>query len=122
MMNLFAATEHMNYAKFTRLYLQFMLELPDSHPWLHKKLSSEGHFFIRRSEKFWAGLWTDLIIEQVLMRSIKSRGGLTRGRGMSESVCMSWVRSMHVCGMMHQAMATITSHVHSTSEQHAELG
>ena len=35
MMNLFAATGHVNYAKSSRLYLQLMLELPTDHPWLH---------------------------------------------------------------------------------------
>ena len=122
MLNLFAATGYINYAKSARLYLQQMLELPMSHPWLHSKLSTEGHFFIRRTDEFWAGLWPDLVIEQVLMRSIKNRGGLTRGRGMSESVCMLWIRSMHCCGMMHQAMASLTNHTHSTSDQHEELG
>ena len=90
-----------------------MVELPKSHHWLYNKLSSEGHHFIRRTNKLWAGLWPDLVIEQVLMRSIKNRGGLTRGRGMSESVIMLWIRSMHNCGDIHQEMSSITRNVHS---------
>ena len=31
----------------------------------------------------WAGLSTDLMIEQVMMRSLKASGGITRGRGMT---------------------------------------
>ena len=81
MINLFAATGHMNYAKSARLYLQFMLNLPEEHPWLHSCFIEEGYHTIRRSDRYWAGLWTDLVIEQVMMRSIKSRGGLTQGRG-----------------------------------------
>ena len=53
--------------------------------WLHQRFV-EGYHSVRRSERLWAGLWTDIVIEQVLMRSLKSRGGLTRGRGMTESV------------------------------------
>jgi len=34
MLNLFAATGHLNYAKCARLYVQMMTELPNSHPWL----------------------------------------------------------------------------------------
>ena len=34
MLNVFAAG-HFNYAKSARLYLQMMLELPSSHPWLY---------------------------------------------------------------------------------------
>ena len=32
---------------------------------------------VRRSDRLWAGLSTDLVIEQVLMRSMKTSGGLT---------------------------------------------
>ena len=79
MMNLFAATRHHNYTKSTRIYLQLMCDLPEKHPWLQQKFSEEGLFVVRRSDRFWAGLWPDLTIEQVMMRAIKSRGGLTRG-------------------------------------------
>jgi len=82
MLNLFAATGHLNYA----LYLQLMRELPTDHPWLYHCFAEQGFHTVRRSNRFWAGLWTDLIIEQVMMRSIKSRGGLTRGRGVTETV------------------------------------
>ena len=44
-----------------------------------------GYHSVRRSDRYWAGLWLDLIIEQAMMRSIKSRGGLTRGRSFTKS-------------------------------------
>ena len=65
MLNLFAATDHMNHAKSARLYLQSMMDLPAKHPWLFQRLSVDGYYFIRRSDRFWAGLWPDLVIEQV---------------------------------------------------------
>ena len=80
MLNLFAATGHINYAKSARLYLQLMLELPTNHPWLYNCFAEQGFHTVRRSNRFWAGIWTDLTIEQVMMTSLKSRGGLTRGR------------------------------------------
>ena len=43
-----------------------------------------GFHVIRRSDRYWAGLSSDLVIEQVLIRSLKTTGGLTHGRGMSE--------------------------------------
>lgn len=86
MLNLFAATGHINYAKSARLYLQQMQQLPTEHPWLYHCFSEQGFHTVRRSSRYWAELWTDLIIEQVMMRSIKSRGGLTRGRGVTENV------------------------------------
>ena len=64
---------------------------------------------------------TDFVIEQVMMRSIKSRGGLTRGRGMTESVRLQWVCSLHKCAAVHDAMTTTTNLKHMTSDQHIEL-
>ena len=55
------------------------------------------------------------------MRAIKSRGGLTRGRGMSEAVRLLWVHSSHKCAEIHKAMTDITNHKHKTSEQHVDL-
>ena len=50
MINLFAATGHMNYAKSARLYLQKMLDLPNQHPWLHRCFTEEGYHTVRRSD------------------------------------------------------------------------
>ena len=44
------------------------------------KFVSEGYFTIRRSESLWSGLWSDMTIEQWLMRALTC-DGLTRGRG-----------------------------------------
>ena len=51
MINLFAATGHMNYAKSARLYLQFMLNLPEEHPWLHSCFIEKGCHTIRRRDR-----------------------------------------------------------------------
>ena len=50
---------------------------------VHRKFEAGVHV-VRRSNPLWAGLSTDLVIEQVLKRSLKTSGGLTRGRGMTE--------------------------------------
>ena len=57
-----------------------------------------------------------------MMRSIKSRGGLTRARGFTDSVRLMWVHSAHVCGEVHNAMTILTGLQHQTSEQHIKLG
>lgn len=56
------------------------------------------------------------------MRSLKSRGGITRGRGVKESVRTIWTNSMHQCASVHLAMSALTGQHHKTSEQHIELG
>ena len=99
-----------------------MHKLPTKHPWLYKKITEEGYHTVRRSGHLWARLWTDLVTEQVLMRSLKTRGGLTRGRGMTESVRQQWVYGMHACVAIHEALISLTGKHHSASHQHAEFG
>ena len=74
-----------------------MLDLEITFPWVHAKFKGE-FYTVRHSERFWAGLWTNLTIKQVMMRSIKSRGGLTRGRGITESVRTLWINTVQACG------------------------
>ena len=88
-----------------RFHLQLMLNLKDSQPQVHEKLAQQGVHVIRRSERYWAGLWPDLIIEQVLMKSLKSRGGLTHGTGLAESVITLLVNSQHISPLIYSAMA-----------------
>ena len=122
MLNLFAAAGHFHYAKSARLYLQQMLELPVKYPNIHQAFKEKGYHTVRRSDRYWAGLWSDLIIEQVMMRSIKSRGGLTRGRGFNESTRHQWVHTIHQCAVIHEAMSEITQVTLNNSEQHVEMG
>jgi hypothetical protein len=122
MLNLLAASGHNNYAKCARLYVQEMTNLPSSDPWLHEQLSS-GRHTVRRSDRHWSAISTDLAIEQVMMRSIHSRGGLTHGRGFTESVRQTWIDTMHYCATVHGAITSLTNLEHCTSDsQHVELG
>ena len=122
MLNLFAATGHANYAKSGRLYLQLMCNLEETHPWLYSMFSQNGYHTVRRSDRTWAGLSTDLVIEQVMMKSLKSRGGLTHGRGVTESVRLQWVHSMHKCADVYTAIMTLTGLADAENTAHVELG
>eukprot|EP00795_Rhopilema_esculentum_P016691 gene16691-8138_t len=77
---------------------------------------------VRRSEQFWSGLWMDLDIEQVMIRALKSNGGLTRERGISESTRQLWIGSIHRCADIPNAMSESTGAYRKTSEQHVQLG
>ena len=55
------------------------------------------------------------------MRSIKNRGGLTRGRGMTESKHDLLVGTMHKCGEVHHSMESLTRQWHQSSEQHVKM-
>ena len=121
MLPYFHSAGHILYAKSAHLYAQQMSEL-ESHlsPTEFKQFTSNGFFTVRRSERFWSGTWTDMIIEQCLMRSMKSIGGLTHGRGITENTLMRWVTcapvSVEVC-LAFQKISGISSY---TSEQHVE--
>lgn len=120
MLNIFAACGHNSYFKSCRLYLQLMVDLPQSHPWLYKMYTEHGFHSVRRTDRFWGGLSLDLIIEQCLMKCVKGQGGLTRGRGMTESVRSVWVSTMHHCAAVHLALLTVTG-LHFTSQDHVDV-
>ena len=61
-----AASGHYLYAKSGYIHLQQISQLHESHPDVYSK-SIKGYHIVRRSDRFWAGLSSDLIIEQVLM-------------------------------------------------------
>ena len=66
------------------------------------------------------GLSTDLIIEQTLMRTVKTDGGLTRGRGMEEQQRVLWLLSLPNCAKVNHWMQSLTNTVHATSVQHKD--
>jgi hypothetical protein len=114
MLGLFAATGHLHYAKCGRIYLQQMFALENTHPLLHEHFM-KGMHTVRRSDRFWAGLSTDLVIEQTLMKSIKGRGGLSHGRGFDENVAKLWLKSRGECAKINSVMNDLVglSSVHS---------
>ncbi|WAR07373.1 LOW QUALITY PROTEIN: hypothetical protein MAR_017331, partial [Mya arenaria] len=89
------------------------------HPDVHKQFMMGSHT-LRRGERYWAGLSTDLVIEQVLMRSLKSTGGVTRGLGVSEIQMTVWLMSLPANAEMNNAMQQFTGTTFTTSHQHKE--
>ena len=68
MINLFAATHYINYTKCARLNPQIMLQLEIERPWVYERFAVHGFHTIRRIDLLWVVIWSDLAIEQVLMR------------------------------------------------------
>ena len=115
-----ASSGHNMYAKSARMYLQSMLDLEKEHPDVLQRFK-DGFHVCRRSNRSWAGFSTDLMIEQVLMRSIKTSGGQTRGRGMTEQQRLIWLLSMPACAEVNRAMQELTSVKYDASEQSKEM-
>ena len=80
-----------------------MEELPERHPWLYEKFL-EGKHAVTRTGNDWTSVPTDMTIEETLMRTVKSSGGLTRGRGFDESVRNLWVLSLSHCDQLDRAV------------------
>ncbi|KAJ8880431.1 hypothetical protein PR048_016900 [Dryococelus australis] len=87
MLPYFQVPGHFAYAKRAHLYLQDMLNLKQTMPAEeYEKFTIQDFFTIRRSTKFWCGTWTDMTIEQYLMKNTRLQGGLTHGRGVGEGL------------------------------------
>jgi hypothetical protein len=122
MLPYFHAGGHILYAKSAHLYYQQMVELrsqmTDSE---FSKFTTDGFFTVRRSSKVWAGIWTDMTIEQVLMRAMKTQGGVTRGRGLTDSVLNRWTQTMPACVELSSKFEEYCGIRTATSDQHVEL-
>jgi len=119
MLDLFAAANHVHYAKCGRVYLQQMCELEHTHPWLHDQFLAGMHT-IRKSDRFWAGLSCDLVIEQDMMAAVKGKGGLTHGRGMNETTRITWLNTLTECAAIGSATRKLTGD-HRHDIEHVEL-
>ena len=115
-----AASGHNLYVKCARLYLQSMADLQANHPDVYQHFISGLHV-ARRSDRFWAGLSIDLIIEQVLMRSLKTSGGLTRGRGLTEQPRLIWLLSMPACAETNNRIQELTGIQFNSGEQNKDM-
>ena len=92
-----------------------MTELIEDHPDVYQNFM-EGSLVLRRTDRYWTGLSTDLVVEQVLMRSLKTSGGLTRGCSMTGSQRLVWLLYMPSCAQINLTMQELTGTLYQTSE------
>ena len=83
---------------------------------------------VRCSKFQWSGIWTDLSIEQTLMRAIKSRGGLTGGNLRNQkSGYKVWVSLLDHFSYVDQALHNlqiqnkVKSSGHNVAAIHADM-
>ena len=95
-----------------------MMQLQSTHPHVYRDYLSGLH--VHRNKRLWAGLSTDQVIEQVLMRSLKTNEGLTTGRGMSEQQRHIWVQSTPACAEINRVMQELTDVQRNYSEQNKD--
>lgn len=121
MLPYFHASGHFPYAKSAQMYLQDMLDLESRmNPEEFKLFVDKGFFTIRRTTKFWSGTWSDMTIEQSLMRPFSVHGGLTRGRGYTDSVQSRWILGMPATHDICEAIEEYGGISFVSSEQHVD--
>lgn len=121
MIPFFFASGHYLYAKAALLYVQSMFDLKEKMDIVeYDKFCNKGFCTMRRSNRFWSGIWSDMTIEQVLMRAMKCSGGLTHGRGLTENVIGKWILSRVAVLEVGNTMETFCNVTFATSEQHVD--
>ena len=113
---------HTAYAKSSRLYLDQMRRLPTlMNAEAYKKYTSDGYWTIRRSNRFWSGNFTDQSIETILMRMLKSRGGMAHGRGVTSSTMAKMVHIIPKTVPICESLEDFTGIHSSSTDQHQDL-
>ena len=112
-----AATGHHQYAKAITLYLNEMMQIKANKPEVWNELVKCS--VVRRSYNKWSGIHLDLAIEQVLMKALKSIGGLSHGRGWDESQQLIFLLSRPACAEYNYALQQLTSTKPKSSTDHA---
>ena len=79
MLPYFHASRHFPNAKYGHLYLQDMLQLQNfMNPSVYQRFT-QGFLTVRRLDKLSCGTSTDMVIEQSMIKSIKTDGDIARG-------------------------------------------
>ena len=78
----------------TILAIQSVDVLEKDHPQIFEQFSFGNHT-VRLTDMIWSGLWSNLSVEQILMKSLKGRGGVI-GKGITEIVLNVWTKTMHI--------------------------
>ncbi|KAJ8885063.1 hypothetical protein PR048_011259 [Dryococelus australis] len=81
-----------------------------------------GHTFsMNRSGTRWSGVWSDMAIEQTLKCNMKSEGGLTRGRGLSDSVLAKWAAGARAAIAICSSLKVFAAVHFMSGEQHIDF-
>lgn len=108
MLPTFAAAGHTQYAKGARLYVQLMQMNSLKYAPVKSIFNVHKLHTVRYNKYQWSGIWTDLTIEQTLMRAIKSRGGLTQGKLRNQkSGYKIWVSLLDHFSSVNQALSDL---------------
>ena len=118
MLPILAAAGH---DKYTLAIVKYLKDIKNLCPCLEEKYN-QGCFTVNRNDKlFWSGTFTDQIIEQTLMRSGKTQGGLINITH-NDAARTKWLLSSHIVANYSEALRDLTGITTGTwSEQHRDV-
>ena len=113
-----AAAGHDKYTVIIRKYLQ---DIKNLCPCLENKYKEHSFIVCRNDKLFWSGSFTDQVIDQILMGSGKSQGGLINITD-NYSARTKWLLSSHIVANYTKAIPDLTGFTTGTwSEQHHDV-
>ena len=118
MLPYFAASGHNNYTRSASLYLQKMQDLKSYSKDVFLSVSQQHS--LRRTDRYWAALSLDLIIEQVLNLDLKTPGGLTMGTGFDEKQRAIWTLAKPVLACYSYSMQKLTNVNFDRHQKHVD--
>ena len=89
--------------------------------WWASFVGQELEYIVPNLHCFWQIISADLVIGQVLMRSLKTTRGLTRGRGMGDKQRNRWLLAMPACGEVNNMIQKLTNKRFNMTEQHKDM-
>ena len=116
MLPIVMAAGHTQYGKALRFTLQQFLKLGGQVKYF---FLNAKHHTVKYSSHEWSGIWSDLSIEQTLMRYCKSIGGLSGGRLRTESSKKVWLLTLASFTEIHRGLE---AKQHIESSDHTDLG
>lgn len=123
MLPIFHAAGHSNYCKGAQIYLQDMINLEEIMD--HSEFitfTEEGLFTVRRTDKAWSGIWSDMTIEQTLMRVLKTGAqSATHGRSVSDSVLSRFIQGMPYAYDVMDQLESFANSRCASSDQHTDV-
>ena len=120
MIPFFCAAFHYKYAEYGYIYIQDMLNLKNiMDPSEYQKFTENGYFTIRRTDKFFSGIFTDQTIEQFLMRQIKIKGDLVN-RNLTEGSIATWIGCLIALIELQASLSDFSGIAFTSSEQHKD--
>lgn len=120
MLLLFHATEHNAYAKCGHMYLQDSQKLEEKMS-LHEfqMYATNGFFTIRRTDKAYSSVWSDMIIETTLNRFFGT--DLRHGRSVTPSVVTRYLAAMPSTFTIMESLENYCIVRSESSKQHVDL-